>query len=225
MPIRTLRIGLEADRFAPPPPAKAIVTTGQDRDPVTGAREAWLESRGGGGLDTLRWSMRADGSLKLDYRYDLAGAYVYHGVTFDGHEDRILSVRSLGEGPFHVWQDRLRGATLGIREAAYAADRPGGYASPDFEGYFAGLRWVRFGTVTGDWAVSSATSDLYLRVGTPLLGHGNTSPDFPAGDLSFLHAIPAIGSKFVLPADTGPRSRAAQASGTYRGSLVFTLAR
>ena len=48
-----------------------------------------------------------------------------------------------------------------------------------------------------------------------------TTVDFPAGDLSFLHAIPAMGSKFVTPEKTGPASQPAKASGTYSGSLAF----
>lgn len=226
VPVKTLKIGLEADRFAVPPTEKAIITTGQGRDPATGANEAWLESRGGGGLDGLRWTMRADGSLRLDYRYALAGDYIYHGVTFDAAEDRIASMRSLGNGPSRVWQNRLRGVTLGVRQASNAVDRPDAYAHPEFQGYFSGLRWAKFNAIeAAPWSVSTATPDLYLRVGTPLLGHINTSPEFPAGDLSFLHAIPAMGSKFVVPADTGPHSQPSRATGTYAGSLVFTIPR
>jgi len=225
VPVKTLKIGLEADRFVVPRPEQAIITTGQGRDPATGANEAWLESRGGGGLDEVRWTMRADGSLRLDYRYALAGDYIYHGVTFDAAEDRIASMQSLGNGPSRVWQNRLRGVTLGVRQARNAVDRPDAYARPEFEGYFSGLRWARFNTATAPWSVATATPDLYLRVGTPLLGHINTSPEFPAGDISFMHAIPAMGSKFVVPTDTGPRSQPAHADDTYAGSLVFTMLR
>ncbi|MBC9033921.1 beta-galactosidase [Sphingomonas sp. JC676] len=224
VPVRNVRIGFEADRFASPPTERPVITTGQRRDPATGAGEAWLESRGGGGLDVLRWTMRADGSLKLDYSYTLSGAFIYHGVTFD-HPGRIASMRSLGKGPYRVWQNRLRGAELGVREATFAVDRPGASAYPEFQGYFSGLRWARFNTDSVPWAVSTSSPDLYLRVGTPLLGHANTSAEFPAGDLSFMHAIPAIGSKFVTPVDTGPASQPANAAGTYRGSIVFTWPR
>ncbi|MDP5280231.1 glycoside hydrolase family 2 TIM barrel-domain containing protein [Sphingomonas sp. DG1-23] len=225
VPLKSLRIGFEADRFAAPRAEKPVITTGESRDPATGTREAWLESRGGGGLDALRWTLRADGSLKLDYSYALSGDYLYHGITFDHPEDRILSVRSLGKGPYRVWQNRLRGAELGVREAGNAVDRPGADTYPEFQGYFSGLRWARFNSTAGPWAVSTSAPDLYLRVGTPQLGHINTSAEFPAGDLSFLHAIPAIGSKFVVPADTGPASQPARAAGIYSGSLVFSLQR
>ncbi|ESQ87365.1 hypothetical protein ABAC460_20285 [Asticcacaulis sp. AC460] len=214
VPVKTVRLGFEADRF-PAPAGPAIVTTG------TANGEAWLEARGGG-LDA-RWTLRRDGSLKLDYSYSLEGTFLYHGITFDEPEGNITSVRSLGRGPYRVWQNRLRGPELGVREAAFSVDRPGAAIYPEFQGYFAGLRWARFNTASGAWTVNSASDDVYLRIGTPQLGHINTSPDFPAGDISFLAAIPAMGSKFVTPENTGPASQPAQASGTYSGSLVFTF--
>ena len=69
--------------------------------------------------------------------------------------------------------------------------------------------------------VTSAQPDLYLRIGTPRFSLVNTSPDFPAGDLSFLHAIPAIGQKFIAPENNGPMSQWSKASGAHTGSLIF----
>ena len=45
--------------------------------------------------------------------------------------------------------------------------------------------------------------------------------DFPAGDLSFLHAIPGMGSKFKTPEVSGPSAQPVKASGTYKGTLMF----
>ena len=216
IPIRAVRLGFEADRF-PTPSDKATIATGSGPD------GAWLEAKGGAGLDTLRWTLRPDGSLKLDYSYALSGDYIYHGVTFDHSEERITSVRSLGQGPYRVWQNRLRGPELVVREAARSVETPSSKIYPEFQGYFAGLRWARFNTDAGPWTVASGTPETYLRIGTPQLGHINTSPEYPAGDLSFMHAIPAMGSKFVTPENTGPASQPAKASGTYSGSLIFTL--
>ncbi|MBP2161618.1 MULTISPECIES: glycoside hydrolase family 2 TIM barrel-domain containing protein [Asticcacaulis] len=213
---KTVRIGFEADRF-PLPAGPAIVTTG------TADGEAWLEARSETGLGRFRWTLRGDGSLKLDYSYAITGNYIYHGITFDHPEERIQSIRSLGKGPYRAWQNRLRGPELGVREAKSSIDRPGAAVYPEFQGYFAGLRWARFDTDAGAWLASSASDQTYLRVGTPQLGHINTSPEFPAGDISFMQAIPAMGSKFVTPENTGPASQPAQADGTYSGSLVFTI--
>lgn len=213
---KTVRIGYEADRF-PPPPAPATIKTG------TGRGEAWLEATSASGLDRFRWTLRADGSLKLDYSYTLTGKYIYHGISFDHPEAGIRSIRSLGKGPYRVWQNRLRGPELGVREANSSVDRPGAAIYPEFQGYFAGLRWARFNTDAGAWLVSDTSDQTYLRIGTPQLGHGNTSPEFPAGDISFMRAIPAMGSKFVTPENTGPASQPAEATGTYSGSLLFSV--
>lgn len=213
---KTVRIGFEADRFASPA-GTTIVTTG------TAGNEAWLEATSPSGLDRFRWTMRSDGSLKLDYSYTLSGKYIYHGITFDHPEVHLKSVRSLGKGPYRVWQNRLRGPELGAREATRGVDRPGVTTYPEFQGYFAGLRWARFNTDTAPWLASTASDQTYLRIGTPQLGHINTSPEFPAGDISFMQAIPAMGSKFVTPENTGPASQPSEASGTYSGSLVFTI--
>ena len=68
---------------------------------------------------------------------------------------------------------------------------------------------------------SSNNPATYLRVGTPRSSHPTTSVDFPAGDLSFLHAIPGMGSKFKTAEVSGPSAQPAKATGIYRGTLVF----
>ena len=225
VPIRVnaVRVGFEADRFPAVPMHPATVTSGMTHDPKTGQDEAWVEAKDSGGLNDVRWTLRSDGSLKLAYNYDLTGDYIYHGITFDHPEDRMTSVRSLGDGPYRVWQNRLRGTELGVREVKRHVDGPETLTYPEFEGYFGDLRWARFNTDAGPWAVFNGSPGVFLRVGTPLLSLVNTSPDFPSGDVSFLRAIPAMGSKFVTPERSGPTSQPAKAAGTYAGSLLFTL--
>ena len=73
--------------------------------------------------------------------------------------------------------------------------------------------------------IALETPDLYLGLLSP------TFPDdardavaaVPAGDVSFLHGISAIGTKFHPPEDLGPQSRPAQASGRYHGVVWFHL--
>jgi hypothetical protein len=185
-----------------------------------------VESAGGAGLTRFRWTLQADGALRLDYEYTLEGQYAYHGITFDYPEEPLRTVRWLGEGPYRVWQNRLRGTTLGVHETAWHDVQPGeNWDYPESQGYFAGLRWARLDGTSGPLSVASAQPDVYLRVGTPRFSLMNTSPDFPAGDLSFLRAIPAIGSKFIAPDNSGPGSQWSKASGKYTGSLVFRFGR
>lgn len=214
--VRASRLGYEADRFSSSA-GRVITHHGGKR-----AQIAWFSSYAPGGLETF-WTLRPDGSLRLDYKYALAGDYLYHGVTFDQPEAGVAAVRMLAAGPGRVWQNRLAGAELGVHDLKASPSRPETFAFSGLQGYFADLHWARFETGAGAWSVNTDVDDLYLRVGTPMVGHINTSPDFPAGDVSFLHAIPAIGSKFVTPANSGPASQPATANGTYSGSLVFTF--
>lgn len=222
MPVKIVRLGHAPARFAAGAGTPAVVTHGSEINRGTGETVAWLETRGGAGLDRARWTLRADGSLRLDYDYTLNGDFLYHGVTFSYPETQMNTLRWLGAGPTRVWQNRLRGTVLDVHEVKRTEFQSGeAWSYPEFQGFFAGLRWARLETKDGPLTVTSASPEIYLRVGTPRIDHQNTSVEFPAGDLSFLHAIPAIGSKFVTPERTGPLSQPAKAAGTYRGSLVF----
>jgi len=222
--VTSVRLGYAAGRFPAAPAATAVVTSGTERDARTGETVAWVESRGGSGLDRFRWTLSGDGSLRLDYGYSLTGEFLYHGITFDHPEERMTSLRWLGDGPYRVWQNRLRGTRLGVHETARNDIQPGeAWNYPEFQGCFAGLRWARLDTASGPLTITSASADVYLRVGTPPISHQNTTVEFPAGDVSILHAIPAIGSKFVAPDKSGPAGSPARASGSYSGTLVFSF--
>jgi hypothetical protein len=212
--LKTLRVGYAAARFPTEPAPAAIVS-------ASGA--ATIEVRGGAsGLDTARWTMRGDGTLQFDYAYTLDGEFTFHGITFDHPESSMEKLTWVGDGPYRVWQNRRRGGTVGLHAIARNDIRPGeSWGYPEFQGYFAGLRWARLDTPAGPLTVTSASPEIFLRVGTPRITHPSTTVDFPSGDLSFLRAIPAIGSKGKSVDSAGPLSLPAKASGRYEGSLVF----
>ncbi len=223
--VKAVRLGYAAADFPAETTAPATLTTGSGKDPETGKSIVWLESRGGAGLNHFRWSLAGDGSLRLDYDYTLNGDFLYHGITFDHPEDQMKSLRWLGEGPHRVWQNRMRGTRLDVHETAYNDIQPGeAWAYPEFQGYFSGLRWANLETPAGRLAVASASPEVYLRVGTPRISYGFTSTAFPAGDFSFLQAIPAVGAKFGAAESYGPESQPAKAQGNYSGTLTFTFA-
>jgi len=212
--VKTARIGHAAGRFPDEAAGGVTVTTG------TGAGGAWLESRGGPA--SFKWTLSGDGALRLDYDYSLEGTFIYHGITFNHDEDAMKSLRWLGEGPYRVWQNRLQGTWLGLHETARHVLQPGeSFQYPEFEGFFAGVRWARLDTTAGPLTIVSGDPAAFLRVGTSRISHPNTTVDFPAGDLSFLHAIPGMGSKFKTPDVSGPSAQPAKASGNYTGTLVF----
>jgi hypothetical protein len=221
--LKSLRIGYEADRFPPEFSAAEKVTAGTVGGALPGAA-AWVESTDAQGLDRVRWTLRADGSLELDLRYTLEGAFVFHGVTFDHARADLTAFRWLGEGPHRVWQNRLRGTWFGVHRHEPHDLQPGSsWDYPEFEGYFGGFRWVDLFTRGAGLRISSELPGLYFRVGTPRISHANTSPDFPEGDISFVQAIPPIGSKFKAPEQTAPASRWSQAKGPYDQRLIFRL--
>ncbi|WP_174291274.1 glycoside hydrolase family 2 protein [Sphingomonas bacterium] len=218
--VASVRLGYEPGRFPPPRNTPVTVRSGLTSDPRTGSSQAWLEADGAGDIDHVRWTLAANGRLTLDYRYALSGAFLYHGVSFDYPLTDVAAVRALLDGPSPVWQNRLRGTRLGVYEIA---TRDGSAPSPERTGYLAGLRWARFATSFGSWSVASA-SPTYLRVGTRLNDASSTTIEFPGGDIGFLDAIPAMGSKFITPQDSGPAGMPAIAAGTHAGQLVFDWA-
>jgi len=210
--LKRLRAAYQAERFPLVASAPAKVTTGPD----------WVESVEGS--TRFRWTLSGSGDLRLDYSYQLDGEFTYQGITFDHAEEKFKSVKWLGEGPARVWQNRLRGTTLGVHEIAANDNQPGEtWQFPEFQGCFAGLRRARFETAAGPLTVSSSKPGIYLRIGTPRISHPFTTVAFPPGDLSFLETIPAIGSKFITPEKTGPSSQPAKAAGLHSGSLVFRI--
>lgn len=209
-PVKGMRVAYQADRF--PAASVAKVTSGDN----------WVAAEMEDGSGNFRWTLSESDGLKLDYSYKLDGDFTYHGVTFDHPEDKFTSLKWLGEGPSRVWQNRLRGPELGVWETARNDIQPGeAWDFPEFQGFFAGVRWARFATTTGNLTVSSDDPATYLRVGTARISHPFTTVAFPAGDLSFMKAIPAIGSKFIKPEDSGPSGKPAKAGGEYGGTVVF----
>jgi hypothetical protein len=201
------------------------ITHGTGREPAGGAAFAWLESQGGAGLELARWTLRADGTLQLEYRYTLTGEFLHHGITFDHPEALMSGLRWLGEGPFRVWQNRTRGTWLGVHETVRHEQQPGEtWHYPEFEGCFAGVRWATLATTGGPLTISGLPAEAFLRVGTPRASHPQTMVDFPAGNVSILHAIPAMGSKFNPAEVSGPSGQPARASGTFDGTVRFRLA-
>lgn len=224
MKIKSVRLGYAAAAYPVETTTEPTVATGSGKDAKTGKPVVWLESRGAAGLNHFRWTLSGDGALRLDYDYTLSGEYLYHGITFDLPESQMKSLRWLGDGPYRVWQNRLRGTWLGIHEIAYNDTQTGeSWGYPEFQGFYSGLRWAALETPAGRLTVASASPDIYLRVGTPRISHENTTIVFPAGDLSFLHAIPAMGSKGHPPEHSGPAGQPAKASGDYHGTIIFTF--
>jgi len=161
---------------------------------------------------SLRWTMYPTGWVRMDisyyppeYEYDLLG------VSFsypEKGEDSVKGIRWMGNGPYRVWKNRMQGTTLDIWNKAYnnTITGQGNVVYPEFKGYFSDFYWMRLETARQPFTIVCADEDIFLRLFTPAnpVKTYNVAPRFPGGDISFMHAIPPIGTKSQRPEKMGP---------------------
>jgi hypothetical protein len=185
-----------------------------------------------GQLKEVRWRLDGTGWLELSYRYENPGRHAHLGVTFDYPESQVTGLRWLGRGPYRVWKNRLQGTAFDVWHKAYNDTRTGAeWTYPEFKGHHADLYWAVLQTKELPITVVTDTEDLFLRVFTPKSGVDPqfTAVAFPEGDLSFLHGIAPIGTKFAGPGTLGPESQPNEAvrnhptqhMGAYAARLFF----
>lgn len=161
----------------------------------------------------FEWIMHEDGLVDLKARYGLETSLVpYAGVSFTYPEERIKEVRYLGTGPYRVWKNRMQGGCFGVWRKPYNNTITGyaGYQYPEFKGYYANLYWVTLrDQQDAGVTVYCRNEDVFLRLYSPeeAPDPARTAVNHPPGDISFMHGIPAIGTKFKEAALLGPQSR------------------
>jgi Glycosyl hydrolases family 2, TIM barrel domain/Glycosyl hydrolases family 2, sugar binding domain/Glycosyl hydrolases family 2/Beta galactosidase small chain len=180
-----------------------------------------------GDLSSVVWRVRANGWVQCDYTYAAEGPKDFIGVAFDYPEQLVKHKKWLGNGPYRVWKNRLRGGTLNVWENDYNNTITGWseWTYPEFKGCFANVRWLQLNTAEGDITAIPASHDLFVQLLTPQLPPtnlvANTKVKLPQAGLAFLNAIPPIGSKFKEPKDSGPQGQPNIVSGQYSGSVNF----
>lgn len=161
-----------------------------------------------GRMRAFSWRVYPSGWLRMDMKYFPEGQkFDFAGVSFNFPESEVESVRWLGNGPYRVWKNRMEGGTLNVWNNDYNTTITGvpPLIYPEFKGYFSYMYWLRILTKGQPVTIVSGTEDLFFQLftpGTPENGY-NTAPPFPAGDISFLQAIPPIGTKVKKPVDMG----------------------
>ena len=216
------------------PKTRAItsVTRGDRSYPFTAGPRLVLgdveDTSAAGWLRSVIWSAAGDGWFRLEYEYEADCEVTFAGITFDLPPDSVTGSRWLGVGPYRVWQNRLGGGTLGVWEVD-ANDTITGWRDwiyPEFRGFFAGVRWMTL-MLEGGATITLVPEDPELCVqrltpSTPPQSlQLDTAVRFPEGDLSLLHVIPSIGTKFTPAERLGPQSQPVQLDGTYRGAVWF----
>jgi hypothetical protein len=177
-------------------------------------------------LTKVVWQIRKDGWLQCDFAYTASGTQDVFGVVFNYPENLVKKKRWLGDGPFRIWKNRLRGVTFGVWENDYTTTITGhsGWIYPEFKGCFANVRWLQLETTEGLITVVPENIP-FVQVLTPeqppdnLIG--KTKVNLPQCGLGFLHAIPPIGTKFKDPASSGPQGQPNVGQGEYSGRVSF----
>jgi len=160
--------------------------------------------------NTLRWTIHPSGWIRLQVDY-FPGAYFtdFIGVNFSMPESEIRSVTYMGDGPYRVWKNRMKGNRFGVWTKEYNTTETGEFPwkYPEFKGYHSRFYGGYFQTRTQRFTVVTETEDLFLRLFTPAWktdAWHNYEPIFPTGDISFMHGISSIGSKTQRNVTTGP---------------------
>jgi len=188
-----------------------------------------LEIRYGGALQYARWKMYGSGWLRLDYGYDLSGSRSFAGISFSYPENFVLGARWLGKGPYRVWKNRMQGVTDNVWENAYNNTQTGAapWIYPEFKGYFADITWLEMNTVEGKFLIASPDTGLFIRLFDFYGLSGPVPfPSLPPGNVSFLDAIPPMGTKLALNLDRnttrlGPSGEWKQLNGPVKRTIYF----
>jgi len=160
--------------------------------------------------NTLKWTVYPSGWVQLEVNY-FPGAYFtnFAGVNFSFPEKEFKSVTYMGNGPYRVWKNRMKGNQFGVWNKTYnnteTAEAPWVY--PEFKGYHSNFYGGYFFTDNNRFTVVTETEDMFLRLFTPAWKTDqwhNYEPLFPSGDISFMQGISSIGSKTQRNETTGP---------------------
>ncbi|MGB8191216.1 MAG: glycoside hydrolase family 2 TIM barrel-domain containing protein [Chitinophagaceae bacterium] len=182
-----------------------------------------------GDMKYAKWKMHRSGWLSLEYEYELNGTYPFAGISFSYPENFVLGAKWLGKGPYRVWKNRLQGVTDNVWQNAYNNTHAGSspWIFPEFKGYFADIAWLELNTVEGKFIVATPDTGLYVRLfDFYALSGVRPHPDLPVGNLSFLDAIPPIGTKLALnisanTSQLGPQSEPNKINGSTKRTLYF----
>jgi hypothetical protein len=155
-----------------------------------------------GDMQQLSWTMFNTGWVQLQYVYGTAGRnYNMAGVSFHYPENYVLSASWLGKGPARQWRNRLKGTEKSVYRNMYNNTQTG-YSPvvyPEFKGYYGDISWIQVNTVQGSFLMVAKDTGLYVRLFDfyGLTGISGT-PQLPAGNISFMDIIPAVGTKLAL---------------------------
>lgn len=167
------------------------------------------------GWDAYRfsWTMLENGVLQLDYDYRPGDKITMSGVTFDFPEENIEGAQLFANGPYRVYNNRLKGGELNTWNKTYNDGITGEvWEYPEFKGYYSLFYGMKLNCPT-PFEVYCASEDIFLHLFTPSIQkqydpkRNYTNPPYPDGNISFMDAIPSVGTKFQTAENYGPQSQ------------------
>ncbi|WP_111708198.1 glycoside hydrolase family 2 protein [Lutibacter citreus] len=181
--------------------------------------------------DFIKWTVHQNGLL--DLKVEMKGKRKVTeciGLSFSFPEEEVNGMKWLGDGPYRVWRNRMKGTKFQVWENDYNNTITGesGFVYPEFKGFFSSLNWVKVkGNNNNGFTVYCHSDHTFLRMLTPEqplnAQKGATVKDFPVGDISFVKNIPAIGTKFQEPYKLGPQSNPEHLFGNDDEMIVIEL--
>jgi hypothetical protein len=160
--------------------------------------------------NTLKWTIYPSGWIKLEVQYFPAAYFTnFAGINFSFPESEIKSVTYMGNGPYRVWKNRMKGGQFGVWNKPYnnteTGEAPWNY--PEFKGYYSNFYAGNFFTKNNQFTIVAENENMFLRLFTPSWKTDqwhNYEPLFPSGDISFMQGISSIGTKTQRNETTGP---------------------
>lgn len=181
--------------------------------------------------DKIKWTVYSNGLLNLEV--EIKGKKIvkgYKGITFSFPESEVSGMKWLGEGPYRVWRNRMKGTKFQVWENDYNNTVTGesGFVYPEFKGFYSSLYWVKVkGKNNNGFTVYCNSENTFLRMLTPQQPKEDpkqrVSPIFPKGDISFVKNIPAIGTKFQTGDKMGPQGNSENYFGNDDEPIIINL--
>ncbi|MGC5745658.1 glycoside hydrolase family 2 TIM barrel-domain containing protein [Chryseobacterium sp. NFX27] len=177
----------------------------------------------------LVWKLNPKGILELNYEYALSGDYPFAGVSFDYPENYVISAKWLGKGPYHVWKNRTQGQTYNVWQSLKNSARTGSspWIYPEFKGYFDDVSWLQLNTAEGKITIGTKEEKMFVRLFDFYGIYGAEGyPELPTGNISFLDAIPPLGTVLAFNINDkteslGPESEKNHLNGKFKRTLYF----
>ncbi|MFD2571289.1 glycoside hydrolase family 2 TIM barrel-domain containing protein [Spirosoma soli] len=159
------------------------------------------------------WTMHPSGWLELRYQYRPENEQELLGVNFAYPEAQVNGIQLLANGPYRVYKNRLKGGTLDQWQKTYNDAVTGErWEYPEFKGYYSQFYGGTLQTKEGNIRVFTTTDNLFLHLLNPTVpkaaARTQSVATYPAsGGISFLHGIPAVGTKTQKKETLGPQSQ------------------